>query len=244
MSMRIIDENGIALKRFYKTDLGMAFGLKIIKSIFKIWNPRDIGSDEKILYCGYNSPYVNIYDGELTSDIQVTKFTAFNGPDNNSDVIVDALKMPLRNAQYNRMISAHALENCESAEDLLAEFWRVLEPEGRLILLVVNKGGLWKEHPIAGENTHSKTDIEQLLTTSKFKIRSFSRAIYFPAVKSLFVAKVLDAMFRVIPSTSGVMIFEAEKRIYAPRGRTIKIVPSLLEKITGKKRAVSTKDIA
>lgn len=242
--MRIIDENGLSLKKFYKTDLGRVFSWKIIGKIYKLWNPKDINPSEKILYCGYNKPFLNIFDNELDSKNQITLFSPFNIQDSNNGVVIDPLRMPLRDSQFNRLISIHTVENAESLDSLLTEFWRVLEPEGRLILAVVNESGFWNNTDIAGANTFTKEYIEQSLATAKFKLHSFNRTIYFPPDKSLQVARILDSLLMVLPSKSGVMIFEAEKRIYASRGRTIKITPTLRERITGRKRAIATKDIA
>ncbi|MCJ7597898.1 MAG: class I SAM-dependent methyltransferase, partial [Methyloceanibacter sp.] len=42
------------------------------------------------------------------------------------------------------ILLVHMLEGSENARELLRELWRVLSPQGRLLIVVPNRRGLWR----------------------------------------------------------------------------------------------------
>ena len=58
-------------------------------------------------------------------------------------VLVDDTELPLIDEGADRILLIHMLEWSENPRELLRELWRVLAPNGRLLLVVPNRRGLW-----------------------------------------------------------------------------------------------------
>ena len=52
-------------------------------------------------------------------------------------------RLALARCCVNRVLMVHGLEAANQSEALLAEVWRVLVPNGRVIMLVPNRTGFW-----------------------------------------------------------------------------------------------------
>ena len=55
----------------------------------------------------------------------------------------DALPFP--DAFFDRVMMVHGLEKAEAMRPLMRQFWRVLAPEGSLLLVVPNRASLWAQ---------------------------------------------------------------------------------------------------
>ena len=64
-------------------------------------------------------------------------------PGLSASALVEPTLLPLPTASIDRVVLVHALEETESPDDLLEEVSRVLNPGGRMILVVPNRRGLW-----------------------------------------------------------------------------------------------------
>ena len=58
-------------------------------------------------------------------------------------MLVDDTELPLIDEGADRILLVHMLEWSEKPRELLRELWRVLAPNGRLLLVVPNRRGLW-----------------------------------------------------------------------------------------------------
>ena len=58
-------------------------------------------------------------------------------------VLVDETELPLPDECADRLLLVHMLEWSERSRALLRELWRVLAPNGRLLIIVPNRRGLW-----------------------------------------------------------------------------------------------------
>ena len=52
-------------------------------------------------------------------------------------------ELPFLDATFDRVVMVHALEASEQLPALLAEVWRILVGNGRLLVIVPNRHGLW-----------------------------------------------------------------------------------------------------
>jgi SAM-dependent methyltransferase len=116
----------------------------------------------------------------------------------------------------------HGLEHAENPLDMLQEVWRVMAPQGRLILIVPNRRGLWaasESTPFGHGQPFSNGQISQLLRDAKFTITQWRSALYLPPFKSealLQTARGFDvAGERLLNRFAGVTIVEAMKQVYA-----------------------------
>src|SRR3546814_18490430 len=57
--------------------------------------------------------------------------------------LVEETDLPLPDYSIDRVLLAHGLENADSLRALLREIWRVLTGDGRVLVVVPNRRGLW-----------------------------------------------------------------------------------------------------
>ena len=85
--------------------------------------------------------------------------------------MVDEAMLPLPDASVDDLLCVHCLEVAERAGPLLREMWRVLAPEGRLLIIVPNRRGLWARFdttPFGHGRPYSRGQLERLLTDALF----------------------------------------------------------------------------
>jgi hypothetical protein len=105
---------------------------------------------------------------------------------------------------------------------MLKEVWRVLAPQGRLILVVPNRRGVWARFdasPFGHGRPFSRPQITALLREGRFSISTWSNSLYFPPSTRAAVlssAGLLETVGgRIAPAISGVLVVEAVKQVYA-----------------------------
>ncbi|MBP0587884.1 class I SAM-dependent methyltransferase, partial [Mycobacterium tuberculosis] len=60
-----------------------------------------------------------------------------------STALVFEEDLPLPDSAVDRILMVHALEHAEDPRETLKEMWRALAPNGRLVIVVPNRRGLW-----------------------------------------------------------------------------------------------------
>ena len=129
---------------------------------------------------------------------------------------------PLETESVDRLLIVHGLEHAESAEGLLQEAWRVLRSNGRMILVVPNRLGLWARAdwmPFGQGHPYSSVQITNLLQQNLFVREREDKALFMPPFRSLLVlrsAYLVEDIGRIVfPGLAGLHIVEASKQIYA-----------------------------
>jgi SAM-dependent methyltransferase len=114
------------------------------------------------------------------------------------------------------------LEFTDAPGEMLKEIWRVLAPQGRLILVVPNRRGVWARFdssPFGYGQPFSRPQLSTLLRESQFSAVSWSHALYFPPSTKGMVLSSATAIesigARLMPAVSGVIVVEAVKQVYA-----------------------------
>lgn len=219
-----MQQNVEKLHEFYSSQTGKTFAKTIQTSIQKTWQ---INEHEKTAALGFCSPFSeNFKKCENHVDDSVAK--------------MQETELAFRNAELNKILVIHSLENSHYPQLALQEVYRVLEPDGQLLLVVPNKKNSWKNSPIAGENQYSPRDIQMMLLASKFNIKSVRQAVFYSPKMSKGVAEAVNSVMQsFLPFFGAVTVFHAEKKIFQNRGRPLKVTPSLLDKLTTKKAATA-----
>ncbi len=143
----------------------------------------------------------------------------------NASALVEPYDWPLRTGFLDRLVLAHALEFSEQPGRLLDECWRVLAPEGRLILIAPNRSGLWARRdatPYGFGRPYSFGQLDQQLAEHGFGIERHEAALYFPPSERRYWLKAGLFAERIgqrldLQRLSGVLLVEAVKRVAAPR---------------------------
>src|SRR5262245_32268425 len=135
-------------------------------------------------------------------------------------VLVDEVMLPLPDASVDLLLCVHCLEVAESTRPMLREIWRVLAPEGRLLLIVPNRRGIWARldsTPFGHGRPYSRGQLERLLGDSLFTALEWTSALYMPPLNRQWLvrwATVFERLgARFWPGFAGVIIVEARKEL-------------------------------
>ncbi|AJY47490.1 class I SAM-dependent methyltransferase [Martelella endophytica] len=230
----------VDLRAFYHSRLGRLAAHSIAMAIAPIWSRMP---EERLVGLGYSLPYLDRFaaDAERAMALMPASQGAVNWPagEASATALVDDCDLPLPDASIDRVLLVHALEFAESPAEMMRELWRILAPGGRLIIVAPNRRGVWArlEHtPFGNGRPYSKGQIIQLLRETNFTPGAFAEALFFPPSRSRAVLKFRSSFERsgrtLWPAFSGVIIVEAQKRLYqglpvAARAQRKVLVPAL-----------------
>ena len=139
--------------------------------------------------------------------------------------LVDAEMLPLPDGSIDRLLLAHALEAADRPAVLMEEVWRITAPEGRIILVVPSRRGVWARAdgtPYGQGLPYSKTQLRDLLLHAILSPIYWGEALYAPPISWRFIIRSAPAIERVgavlgLPF-AGVHIVEAIKQVHRPVG--------------------------
>ncbi len=216
-----------ALRDFYGRPLGQLVRRLLLARIRARW--RHING-ETLIGLGFASPYLGAFRteaqriGAFMPASQGALVWPTNGP--GLSVLVDEEQLPLADSSVNRLLAVHCLEVAERTRPLLREMWRVLAPEGRLLMVVPNRSGVWARldtTPFGQGRPYSRGQLQQLLGDALFTPLDWTNALYVPPIERQMVLRSATAFERVGSRLShrlgGVIIVEARKELTAPIGK-------------------------
>lgn len=216
------------LSRFYQElPLGGFVRQVLNQQVGRLW--PDV-KDRTILGFGYATPlhdsldaaYRNIY---LMPQSQGSVRHA--GPRGNMAVSCQDTLWPIPTGGIELCVIMHGLETSPNGASLLTECWRVLAPEGMVLIIVPNRAGFWARRditPFGHGRPYSASQLETLVRDNKFEPVCRSTALFAPPGKSGTVARMARTIERhasYIPLgyTAGVLLCMARKRVFS-RHRT------------------------
>ena len=189
------------LQNFYtKKKLG-SFCKKNIGSLIKrnISNiVRENYNQENIIGYGYPIPY---FDNLIKKNSEFLCLMPKNQGallwplKKNRSILVEQTEWPLESEISNFVIIAHGLENSDNPTKLLEESWRVLVPEGYLLIVVPNRSGFWARSdltPFGFGRPYSVSQLSKLLIGNKFQILVTSATLLMPPTDNKFLLKMND----------------------------------------------------
>ena len=136
--------------------------------------------------------------------------------------IIQENRLPFADLVFDRILLSHALETSTDPPKLLREVWRVLRDDGRLMLMVPNRRGLWAhaEHTPFGQGApSSKAQIARLLAEALFRVENTTGGLWLPPGDMRLLLRTANlvekAGSRMVPQFAGVLLIEAVKDVYA-----------------------------
>lgn len=217
--------NAAALQDFYRSPLGAVARRRISRKLGEVWS----GQERSVaIGLGFATPYLPVLKtcrsvGAMMPERLGAIVWPSTGPV--SVALVQEERLPLADNSVDRLLVAHGLEVAEHARAMLREIWRVLAPEGRLLVIVPNRRGVWSrfEHtPFGQGHPYTKTQLELVLREAMFSPERFECALYFPPIDRRLLLRGAAAAERfgelVTPHFGGVHIVEASKQLTAPAG--------------------------
>jgi SAM-dependent methyltransferase len=211
------------LADFYEAPIGQVARRMISRRLRQFW-PAVRAS--RILGYGFAVPYLRPYLGE--AERVVALMPAQQGvvawPDGRPLTVLgeeDALPFP--DAMFDRILVVHGLEGADAARPLMRQLWRVLAPEGRLLVVAPNRASLWAQverSPFALGRPFQRGELDRLLRAALFEPLKWDRALYVPPLNGRRLARTANGWERVgrrlWPGLAGVHLVEASKSLYAP----------------------------
>lgn len=216
------------LKQFYSSYQGRMARRMIGQKLRHNWrNVRGLS----VAGFGYAIPYLRPYivEADVVTALLPEKIGVDHWPeeDDNLTCLCEEKAWPIETHSIDRLLVVHALHSQENLDIVLKESFRVLKGEGRLMLVVPNRSGIWAwfDHTPFGQGTPwSMRQIKRQLRQHMFIPKQEERALFVPPVDKKIVLSTAfvwerlgSALFDIF---GGVNIIEAQKQIYSvlPRG--------------------------
>jgi SAM-dependent methyltransferase len=218
MAVDILD-----LAEFYAAPRGQMVQRQITRAIAQCWTPA---GDDVLVGYGYALPYAAALwpdghwhflmpgqQGVMIAPSEVRRMTA----------LVQETDWPLRDASVNRVLMVHGLEAANQSEALLGEVWRVLVPNGRVIMLVPNRTGFWARRdgtPFGTGRPYSRGQLRRMVKQAGFVLRDMQPVLMVPPQLPVRVQEILarpaGLLRYIVPQIGGLWLVEAQKQLPAP----------------------------
>ena len=137
--------------------------------------------------------------------------------------LVEEDALPFPDVFFDRILMVHGLEGAENLRALLRQLWRVLAPEGRMLLVAPNRASLWAQvqrSPFGHGRPFSRSELDRLLRGALVRAGPLVARALCAAVRqgrSPAPAPAGKESARAVSSgLGGVHIVEAAKSLYAP----------------------------
>jgi SAM-dependent methyltransferase len=216
---------------FYSTARGAVTARLLRDRLAGLW-PELAG--QSVLGIGYTAPYLRLWRESTArcvsltpAQIGVARWPA-GAPNLTCTAEEDALPFP--DLVFDRVLLVHGLEQAENARRMLREVWRVLKDDGRMLIVVPNRSGLWayvEATPFGYGQPYSTGQLGRLLSAALFRVERRDSALYLPPVSHRLALRggpLLERCGRrLAPGLAGVTITEAVKDVYA--AMPLKAVP-------------------
>jgi len=226
-------ETATRLEQFYASPLGGAAREMASRRLASLW-PDLAGKN--VLGYGYAWPYLAPYEAGTNRLVlampQNQGAIAHQGRRGVATVLTEGRALPFSDATFDRILAIHAVEEAETTAATLAELYRVLAPEGRIVIICANRAGMWARAdslPFGAGRPYSRRQLKAALSNAKFTPTVGANALYIPPVRFCARPSLLRGAERfgetVWPRFSGLVLVEAIKRLYAPSdiGHTEKV---------------------
>ena len=226
----------VDLRDFYQTQLGLVVQKVLCARLEKMW-PNLRG--EHVVTLGYGVPLLPALSPKASAvhafmpAAQGAVCCPTEGP--NISCLVTPHQLPLGDESIDRIIALHAMEGLSESGPTLREIWRALKGNGRFLVIVPNRQGLWahSDHtPFGNGQPYSSMQIKRVLNNQGFSVERISCALYaLPNGSRLNLSLAEKAEKYValsLPYFGGVLLVEASKQLCAPLESKARSRPRLI----------------
>jgi SAM-dependent methyltransferase len=211
------------LADFYETPMGQGARRAILRRIKVMWPEV---RTRRVLGFGFAVPYLSPWVSE--AERVVAFMSAEQGvvawpQSRNLTVLGDENALPFPDAFFDRVLVVHGLEGAESARPLLRQLWRVLAPEGRVLIVAPNRASPWSQFahsPFGLGRPYHRLELSNLLKSALLEPTAWDRALHVPPLRSrrlIGTGTTWESVGRRgWPALAGVHLVEASKSLVTP----------------------------
>lgn len=214
------------LAAFYRSRGGETATRLVAARLAALW-PALPG--QSVLGVGWAAPYLGLWRAEarrcvalVPGHLRDSHGLAPPVTEGCATLLAEEEQLPFPDDSFDRVLLVHGLEAAENGRRLLREVWRVLRDDGRLMLVVPNRVGMWAHldrTPFGHGQPYSRGQIERLLSRHLFRAERREAALFVPPYGLRHVGAAAPALERfgraVCPRLAGVIILEAEKDLFS-----------------------------
>jgi len=207
---------------FYATELGRRTAALVRAQLAALW-PDCTGMN--VLGLGFTGPYLPLWQGRAARCIAASPGHMGNAPwpagRPSLACTAEEDALPFPDLLFDRILLVHGLEQADNARRTLREAWRLLKDDGRLIVVVPNRRGLWayaESTPFGHGQPYSQGQLGRLLQSLFFRVEAqratlFAPPLFWPPGLRLFNA--WERAGRALgPQLAGLTIAEASKDLH------------------------------
>ena len=219
------------LQAFYGSSLGQVAQEAVARRVGALW-PHTDGLD--VLGFGYADGLLERYRPGARRVISAAPdaqgVIRWPADEKGLATLVEEERLPFPDALFDRIILLHGLEEADSPQRLLREFWRIAAPEARILVIVAHRRGLWaraESTPFGHGRPYTRSQLSRLLEEAMFLPTASARALYAPPIGWGLITSAGDAWERIgrfgWTGFGGVLMIEAIKRLYVEPGKPARV---------------------
>ena len=217
----------IDLRDFYQSPLGEVARRMISHQINALW--PQVGQQAtglSVLGIGYATPYLQDFGAQSrrAAALMPAAQGVLHWPDDGPGLVALSSQslMPFPDNSIDRILLVHALESSEQLRPMLREVWRILSENGRLLVVVPNRRGIWarvETTPFGHGHPFTPEQISRLMRDTVFTPLRGRRALFMPPLANGMALAAAPAWEKIgnrfLKGLAGVLLLEASKQIYA-----------------------------
>jgi len=221
---------------FYATALGRAATGLLRAKLLALWPDC---ANLSILGLGYTGPYLQLWREQARRSIALSpqQMGTAPWPLGRASLACTAEEdaLPFPDLAFDRILLIHGLEQADNARRTLREVWRCLKDDGRLIVVVPNRRGMWaysESTPFGHGQPYSEGQLGRILNGLFFKVENQTATLFAPPLNWRANLRAFNLWERagatIAPQFAGLTIAEASKNIHGviplrqrPSGRRV-----------------------
>ena len=210
-----------SLRQFYSKPIGQAVEAILAECVVDLWESVN---GLNVLGVGYPLPMLRPF---LNANRCIALMPAAQGATKWSEpgrgvatTLADEARTPFSDGTFDRVVLLHGIEEAESTRQTIREIWRIMAPNGRIVIASANRLGLWtraESTPFGHGRSYTLGQLKSMMS-DLFKITASSRAIFMPPLQWRLIADTANAWERIgsilWPKFGGVVLVEAVKKQY------------------------------
>ncbi|MCZ2203563.1 class I SAM-dependent methyltransferase [Bartonella sp. A05] len=212
----------VTLRDFYASALGRRVQETLCAQLNLCW-PDLV--DKRVMGLGYALPYLSALRKRTQLCFACMPAAQGASPWPDSEKVATALvfeeDLPLPDVSIDCILLVHALEYTENARETLNEIWRVLTPNGRLVVIVPNRRSIWARNdrtPFGYGQPYSRQQVVRLFEETNFTPGSVQEIVHYTPssgyASRLFLCLYEPFIRHLFPYFGGLLMCQAQKRIY------------------------------